>query len=110
MPLETSATGHVFLTWSHDGILPSDVMAKPETKAIRAKTLALGLGRVDGDLLPRISAVSAPAFDHDDRLTFALTILGWSGELDISESGIPAIALKNHAKELSLALGHKPKS
>ena len=110
MPLETSATGHVFLTWSHDGILPPDVMAKPETKAIRTKTLALGLGRVDGDLLPRISAISAPAFDHDDRLTFALTILGWSGELDISKSGIPAIALKNHAQELSLALGHQPKS
>jgi len=105
MPLETSATGHVFLTWAHKSVLPAHTIDDHAVDTIRNCTRARGLGRVDGELLPRIAAMSAPVFDHDGRLVFALTVLGWSGDLDISDEGATARALKAHARELSRALG-----
>jgi len=110
LPLATSATGHVFLTWGHAALfqpvleaeaLPPDLSLDRIEKATRAA----GLGRVEGALLPRIASLSAPVFDRDGRLTLALTCLGWIGDFDVSLEGKVAATLKRHASDLSSALG-----
>lgn len=110
LPLATSATGHVFLTWGHATLLEPvlEVEALPPDLSlgqIKKETRAAGLGGVEGALLPRIASLSAPVFDQDGRLALALTCLGWIGEFDMSMEGKMAKALKRHACDLSSALG-----
>jgi len=69
-----------------------------------------GYGWVDGDLLPRIAAISAPVFDNDNRLVLALTVLGWTAELNISQDSDTVQTLISVADDLSLELGCKPKT
>lgn len=118
LPVLSSATGHVFLTWLPDSVwapvvqwemetaekLPSPVTPK-SVAAIRDRTLRRGLASIDGDLLPRIAAVSAPVFGHDGSLVCALTSLGWRGELDTSADSETARKLLAASQALSKAIG-----
>lgn len=109
MPLMESATGHVFLTWlddkaTADMVIPSNVF---NPKEIKIATKKAGLGHVHGDLLPRISALSAPVFDRDGQLAFAITTLGWIGNFDDSLDGALANKLRDTSKKLSKALGYQ---
>jgi len=110
LPLTTSATGKVFLTWGADGLhesaLTTENTDKKTIKQITSDTKAAGLGKVSGDLLPRIASLSAPVFDQDGRLALAITQLGWTGEFDESENGKVATALKIQAEQLSFELGY----
>ena len=110
MPLIGSATGHVFLTWLTDQttaeFLSSDAGA--DAQAIKEATKAAGLGHVHGDLLPRISALSAPVFDRDGRLAFSMTTLGWIDAFDDSLDGTLAHRLRAASSDLSTALGYAP--
>lgn len=107
MPLIGSASGHVFLTWLNEQataeFIPKD--AAPSVAAIKAATRNAGLGHVHGDLLPRISALSAPVFDRDGRLAFSMTTLGWVDVFDDSLDGEIADQLRKAGRELSTALG-----
>lgn len=110
MPLVGSATGHVFLTWLSEqataGFFPHD--ADLDVAAIKSATQTAGLGHVHGDLLPRISALSAPVFDRDGRLAFSMTTLGWVETFDDRLNGALATQLKNASRDLSTALGYAP--
>lgn len=116
LPVLTSATGHVFLTWLAE---PSwQRLAEKEQRAateageppldpttVRAATLARGIAVVDGDLLPRIAALSVPVFTHEGHLACALTTLGWRGELDVDAGGATAASLHEAGRRLSRQLG-----
>ena len=111
LPVLTSATGRVFLAWGNAGQVESvarNERATPdhEIEALRARTRSDGLGRVDGDLLPRIASLSAPVFDRDDRLALALTSLGWVEDFDTDPAGETAMVLREAAASLSRELGN----
>lgn len=109
LPLMTSATGRVFLAWENpantesllaqEGGVPSDI------EVLRQRTREQGLGCVDGDLLPRIAALSAPVFAYGEGLSLAMTVLGWSGETDFNVNGNTACALKTCCADLSAEFG-----
>ncbi len=111
LPVLTSATGRVFLAWGSAGQVETVARGEQPTtveeiEALRQQTRSHGLGRVDGDLLPRIASLSAPVFDRDDRLALALTSLGWLEEFDTDPSGETATVLKEAAASLSRELGN----
>lgn len=119
LPLLTSATGHVFLTWMPEAKWSAIARwetetasggQRPTTKtvaAIRKRTQSLRLAVIDGDLLPRIAAISAPVFGHDGTLVCALTVLGWRGELSLSVDSDVSRKLLATSAALSRALGFR---
>ena len=114
LPLLSSATGRVFLTWGHDSQI-GPVLAREQqlpdydAQKIRRDTESAGLGRVEGDLLPRIASISAPVFDRDGRLAFAITALGWLEDFDTRPDGAIARTLIAAAGRLSGELGYSPR-
>ncbi|WP_282606332.1 IclR family transcriptional regulator [Pelagibius sp. Alg239-R121] len=111
LPVVSSATGRVFLAWGHESQLAPILgreqgVSKSEIKKIRAATRADGLGRVEGNLLPRIAALSVPVFDRDKRLALTVTALGWIGEFNVDLDGPVALALQKTARRLSSELGY----
>jgi DNA-binding IclR family transcriptional regulator len=67
LPMIGTAAGHVFLTWLNENITASLIPAhhNVDIDQLKAETRSAGLGHVSGVILPRISALSAPAFDRD---------------------------------------------
>jgi DNA-binding IclR family transcriptional regulator len=63
-------------------------------RVIAARTRAAGLARAEGDLLPRIAALSVPIFGHEAKLICAITALGWRGEFDTKDDSDVARILK----------------
>ncbi|MEM1047326.1 MAG: IclR family transcriptional regulator [Pseudomonadota bacterium] len=111
LPVFTSATGKVFLAWGNQRQVEAVGQEEQQVSAarieeLRAATRSVGLGRVDGDLLPRIASLSAPVFDRDDNLVLALTTLGWIEEFDTDPSGETATELRTAADRLSRELGY----
>ena len=111
LPVYSSATGRVFLTWGNANQVAEiakreQPVTESQVDTLRAQTLKTGLGQVEGDLLPRIASLSAPVFDRDGRLALALTSLGWVEDFNCDPSGETAIALKAAAHMLSKELGH----
>lgn len=110
LPVATSATGRVFLAWGGEALVNPIVAREPDIAAdridaVRIETRAMGLGRVDGDLLPRIASLSAPVFDRDGHLALAITVLGWSGDFDTDPEGAVARPLLQATAQLSRDLG-----
>lgn len=67
-----------------------------------------GTTRAAERLLAGFNAFSAPVFDHDGRIRFALTVVGSSAHVDQSWDGAIAEQTKAHAQRLSLRLGYRP--
>ncbi|NEU98653.1 IclR family transcriptional regulator [Bradyrhizobium uaiense] len=121
LPLLTSATGHVFLSWLPEAKWSSVAdwekelaargndhrMSAKAIQTIQRTTREQRLASIDGDLLPRIAAISAPVFGYDGALVCALTVLGWRGELALSPSGGLAQRLLATSTALSRALGFR---
>ena len=110
LPILTSATGRVFLAWGNTAQVASLVALEggQDIEALRQRTREQGVGRVDGDLLPRIASLSAPVFSYNSDLSLAVTVLGWSGEFDCASDGSVATALKETCANLSTEFGGAP--
>ena len=67
-----------------------------------------GLGRAEGGVVPGVSALSAPVFDHRGQIVLALTLIGPSAALDTAWHSAAAQALRNAAAAVSTRLGHRP--
>lgn len=92
LPADTTALGRVFAIWG-----PS---ADPAHRALRTASHV----RIDGTLLPGISAIAAPVFGHDGALVMAAGIVGQTDELSVLPG--PAAAVARFAETLSDALGY----
>jgi DNA-binding IclR family transcriptional regulator len=64
-----------------------------------------GLSRSEGEVLPGISAMSAPVFDHTGAIVLALTSIGPAAIFDTAWDGEIARALKGCAAQVSARLG-----
>jgi DNA-binding IclR family transcriptional regulator len=113
MPLMTSSTGRTFAAFLPDNqtraLLSVEYVEHPERcknwPAVLAETRDNGLGRINGDLLPGISALSAPVFNHQKEIAAVLSALGPSEVFDSHRDGKTASALKKAAHSLSIQLG-----
>jgi len=119
LPLLTSATGHVFVTWlaeakwapiarweQDSGGVDPRATAKT-VQVVQKRTRGQRLAVIDGDLLPRIAAISAPVFGYDGTLVCALTALGWRGELSLSPDSETSRKLIATSEKLSRTLGFR---
>ena len=110
LPLATSATGKVFVSWGSpaliETILERENISRSKIAQIRQETRRSKLARVEGDLLPRISALAAPVFDRDGELALSITQLGWAGEFDSRVNGKPGLALIQATEQMSANLGY----
>lgn len=117
MPLLTSATGQIFVSWLQEAKwteiaraeLPNKTIAdfSKQIAAIQSKVRNERISRTNGGVLPRIAALSVPVFGHDGTLVLALTTLGWRGELSLSSTATTARRLMAAGEALSKRLGYR---
>lgn len=116
LPLLTTAMGRVFF-----GFLRTDRVlelaeserrdlgfGKKDTQQISADARSRGLARVEGALLPGISAIAAPVFDYRGEISASIGVIGNSAAFDCRWDGAIARALKETAGNLSRNLGYAP--
>jgi DNA-binding IclR family transcriptional regulator len=115
MPLLNSSTGRTFAAFLPE-TLTRAMIAEETAQApaladgyagVLAQTRAHRMGRVDGDLLPGVAALSAPVFDHQRELVAVITALGPQGSFDADWEGPVAAALKAATAALSRRLGYR---
>jgi DNA-binding IclR family transcriptional regulator len=107
-------TGKVFASFLPyeivSNLLDAEVKASrsgniPDVKKRLDETRRHGLASVSGDLVPGVNALSAPIFDHKDRIAGVIGALGRGEELDVDYKGAVASALLRTANEISRRLG-----
>jgi len=119
MPLLASATGQVFAAFGSPSLVNPVLERELKNEARRGGAVSRGdagrlidevrrrgLGRVTGQMLAGVHALSAPAFDHHGQLAVALTALGPAGGFDDREDGALAKAVLEAARMLSARLGY----
>ena len=70
-----------------------------------AEVRARRLGSVVGDLVPGVSALAAPVFDHEGSVAAVLGVVGQQPQLDVDPEGHVARVLKRTGGEFSKRLG-----
>jgi len=115
LSLLRSASGRLFLSY-----MPRDVTKAvlkqelAESPLKPASVIALieqiqqeGISRIRDSMMVGLSAVSAPVFDHEGRLAYALTSLGQSGSFDTALDSAVVQTVRQKAEELSARLGFR---
>lgn len=120
LPLLTSATGRVFLTYHSDPRLMQLVadefksLAKEGhvkgtmnayVKALREGVKGSGLAIVRDTNLQGISAIAAPVFDATGKVAAVLTVLGSTGSFPLEADGSVALGIQAETLEISRAMG-----
>lgn len=119
LPLLRTATGRIFAAY----LATSEVkrLLEREQKEGRAGSKAKidaagidhllrearqqGIAAITGDLVPGVTALSAPVFDHQGRIVAAIGLLGRSEDLSADLAGRAAHSLKAIAAQISYRLG-----
>ncbi|MES2072343.1 MAG: IclR family transcriptional regulator [Pseudomonadota bacterium] len=126
MSLPLTATGRVFCAYSDPAELQGMLAQQAGNKGTHPAPSHLG--QIEGEAFqqnlaairrrgmecginapsPGISSLSAPVFDAAARLCLTLTVIGSSGDIDISWNGPSAAALREATQAISrqLAAGH----
>jgi DNA-binding IclR family transcriptional regulator len=113
LPMLRSASGRIFLAF-----LPAEAISAvlaTERKATRMSTAEVdgiiketrrrGYSTSKDATIPGITAISAPVFDHDGRLVYALTCFGPTASLDPATKRHVLHVLQTKAGDLSARLG-----
>ena len=69
-----------------------------------------GVRRAADLLLAGFNAFSAPVFDHDGRIKFALTVVGAAVHIGTGWHSTIAVETRRHARELSRRLGYRQRA
>jgi DNA-binding IclR family transcriptional regulator len=75
--------------------------------AMRAQTRRLGISVIDGDLVPGVTALAAPVFDHRARIVASIALLGGPAHLEARADSRSARLLKDAARRISEQLGYR---
>lgn len=115
LPLFRTAAGHVFSAFLQPSRIKSllDREMKEFGSADARKTFLAELadvkksrlGRVEGRLVPGVSALAAPIFNLEGQIVAAIGLLGRDVDLDLSVTGRAAQALLEAARAISEKLG-----
>jgi DNA-binding IclR family transcriptional regulator len=124
MPLLTSSFGRIFAAYLDrrltQGMIqaeladPSGVAARAglkslaDVEAMLAQFRARGMSVAENLSAPGRAALSAPVFDHNNRIVAAIAVIGIQGRLDLDADGRPARELAGTARKLSVRLGASP--
>jgi DNA-binding IclR family transcriptional regulator len=75
---------------------------------MRAAVRRNGMAAVEGDLVPGVTALAAPVFDHRKRIVASIALLGGPEHLDASITSEAATLLRSAAEAISQRLGFAP--
>jgi DNA-binding IclR family transcriptional regulator len=117
LPLLRSAVGLVFAAYRADEEVRR-LIAKERRALGRARgghaaeeqlarTRKLGIGVVDGNLVPGVTALAAPIFDHRARIVASIALLGGPEHLEPRADSPAGHALKKAAAAISERLGYR---
>jgi DNA-binding IclR family transcriptional regulator len=117
LSLLRSASGRVFLAYmpreTTEELLSRELAEMPMEPASIAALIDQvrreGMSRIRDSMMVGLSAVSAPVFDHDGQLAFALTSLGQTGAFDTVIDSEIVRTVQGKAMELSSRLGLRTK-
>lgn len=117
LPLLRSAVGLVFAAYRVDGemrgLIAKERRALGRTRAggtteeRLTRVRRFGMGVVDGDLVPGVTALAAPIFDHRARIVASIALLGGPEHLEARANSTAARLLKSAAAEISERLGYR---
>jgi DNA-binding IclR family transcriptional regulator len=113
LPLLRSAVGLVFSAYRAEeevrGLIAKERRARREgaIEERLARTRRLGIGVVDGDLVPGVTALAAPIFDHRARVVASVALLGGPEHLKPRADSPAARLLKRVAAAISERLGYR---
>ena len=82
-------------------------IAKHEIEQLLSQIRREGVASVQELVMPGMSGLAAPVFDHDGHPAFTITMLGQAGRFDFSADGLLAKAAKSAASDLSAQLGYR---
>lgn len=114
LPVGTSAIGLVFSAYLPASVRDSVTAGTGETSPSNAepgldeKLAAIrdrGMLGASGIMVPGVSVLAAPYFDHEGTIAGVLALLGREGDLDISRGGEPARCLDAATAEVTGRLG-----
>lgn len=120
MSLVNTATGMIFAAYlphaqiapalRREGLSDSPTIGaggtpKADLAATSANVREKRLARTINHPIPGITAMSAPVFNHDGTLAFAITLLGPDGTFDPGWEGKLATTLRGYAQGVSKRLG-----
>jgi DNA-binding IclR family transcriptional regulator len=112
LPLCRSATGQVFAAFlpaaQVTALIDQELGSSEARRGFAAQVAEVKLsklGRVQGGLVPGVSALAAPIFNVDGQIVAAIGLLGRDVDLDISITGSTASGLIDAAKTISERLG-----
>lgn len=77
-------------------------------RSVLAEVRTQGLSRAEGAVVPGVSALAAPVFDHRGTIVLAVTMIGPSAALDTAWHSPVAEQLRTLAQAVSARLGHRP--
>jgi DNA-binding IclR family transcriptional regulator len=111
LPMLSTASGRVFAAF-----MPSELTAPlveaEQRGSPRFRDLKIieearqrGYAAVEGTLVPGVSAVSVPVFDHNNKIAGVIGALGRSEEIDTAPGGNVTKALLRGAAEISWRMG-----
>ena len=83
-------------------------IGKKDLKELAETTRRRGLARVEGDLLPGVSALAAAVLDYRGELAAAIGVIGRTADFDGDWTGAIATDLTAAAQDLSHSLGYSP--
>lgn len=117
LPVLRSAVGRIFAAFLPKGEA-APLIAKeqrrgrnvgggkePSVEEILAATQRHGVAAVEGDLVPGVTALAAPVFDHRHRLVASIALLGGAEHLGAGALSDNAALLKTFAASISRRLG-----
>lgn len=96
MPVLTSATGRVFLSYAPETVvkqrLAAEVAANPalDPNKINETVKTAGYAHVSGDLIPGLAAISAPVLNWQSEAEAAVTLIGTDAAITAPDH--PAVA------------------
>ncbi len=118
LPLLRSAVGLVFAAYRSDA--EARRLVAKERRALGrgqgrggaieerlVRTQRLGIGMVDGDIVPGVTALAAPVFDHRARIVASVALLGGPEQLQAEADSASARLLKKAAAAISERLGYR---
>ena len=117
LSLLRSASGQAFLAYlpreTTKELLAKEMretkVSNDEVKQLIERIRREGLTRIRDTMMVGLSAVSAPVFDHDDRLAYVITCMGPSNAFDTSADGPIVMLMRAKAQDLSARMGYRTK-
>jgi DNA-binding IclR family transcriptional regulator len=119
--MTTTATGRLFAAF-HSSALTEPVIAREISETITDRSTKFDEARYRADVeavrlrgyettrdlpIPGVSAITAPVFDYSNAMQLAVTVIGPTPQIDLSEEGETVLTTLAFTEKLSADLGYR---